>query len=165
MNTLELKITQRLFHVIEEDLSKPHQHAEERVGFLFCRASLDNRKLFATKYMPVHDDHYVPDSTVGAKINSLAIGLAIREAMKENYGVFHIHRHLHFGQPHFSKVDMKFYAEIMPCFATISPGISHGAIVLSNDSIRIRAWQPDKEIRLAQKFTVIGPLLHIWRLS
>lgn len=70
-----IRIPQKLYEDIQADLARSHAHAYERVGFLYCRrvAAIPNPILLAVEYQPVADANYIADSSVGARIGSMAI--------------------------------------------------------------------------------------------
>jgi hypothetical protein len=158
---IAFKIPQGLFTEIHRDLSRPHEFAAERVGFIACGASAfntDGLLLLGATYHPVADQHYVDDPRVGAMMNSDAIRLALEVAYNRNVAMFHVHRHEHYGKPGFSRVDRRESARFIPDFFKVRSSLPHGALVLSYDSIAGLCWLArDKHPVEIQEFVVVGP--------
>jgi hypothetical protein len=128
------------------DLERPHQFADERVGFVTCRFALnpDGRLLIlAHNYYPVADEDYLADPRYGALIGSGAFRKAMQLAYSQNVGIFHIHLHFHKGAPKPSMIDLRETSVFVPDFFHVRPDLAHGAVILSRDSISGRVWQPD----------------------
>lgn len=137
MNVI-FKITSGLHAEVCRHLSKPHEFALERVGFISCAPSeLEGGDLLilAKKFHPVKDENYVNDREVGARINSNAIREVMQYAYNNNVSMFHVHAHLHMGKPDFSKTDKVNNKNLIPCFWNVQPRLPHGAIVLSSNSL------------------------------
>lgn len=158
---ITFKISQVLFTKIHRDLSRPHEFAAERVGFIACGASAfgtDGLLLLGDTYHPVADQHYVDDPRVGAMMNSDAIRSALEIAYTRNVAMFHVHRHEHYGKPGFSGVDRRESAKFVPDFFKVRPSLPHGVLVLSHDSMAGLCWAGrDKHPVEIQEFVVIGP--------
>ena len=157
------KIPQGLFTEIHRDLSRPHEFAAERVGFIACGASAfgaDGLLLLCDTYYPVADQHYADDPRVGAMMNSNAIRTALEIVYNRNVAMFHVHRHEHYGRPRFSQVDRLESAKFVPDFFKVRPTLPYGALVLSHDSMAGLCWMArDKQPVEIQKFVVVGPLV------
>jgi hypothetical protein len=142
---LDFRITTTLLDQIHIDLSRPHRFAAERVGFVACRvANLlpDGLTILAESYLPVAEDGYEDDPTVGAMMNSSAIRNALQHSFRSRNAMFHIHRHEHFGLPEFSTVDLRESKKFVPDFWKVQSGIPHGALVLSKDKANGLCWHP-----------------------
>lgn len=139
------RIPSNLLDQIHKDLSRPHQHAFERVGFIFCQVgqSNDDSIVIAQHYDPVRDDHYLVSNEVGALMGPDAIRLALQTAYKGAFAVFHVHRHDHVGIPRFSRVDLRESAKFIPDFWKVAPKRPHGTIVLSMDAATGMVWCPE----------------------
>lgn len=138
-----LRVPSDLLREVHQDLSRPHAFAAERVGFLFCRTALAGpglRLSLATSYIPVQEDEYLEDDSVGAMIGSDAIRAAMQRGLDTGDGVFHVHRHEHLGSPWFSGVDIECLVRLAPSFHAVSPGNVHGGLVLSRDSASTLTW-------------------------
>lgn len=155
------KIPQGLFTKIHRDLSRPHEFAGERVGFIACGASAfgpDGLLLLSDTYHPVADRHYVYEPRFGAMMNSEAIRSALEIAYNRNVAMFHVHRHEHHGRPGFSRVDRRESARFVPDFFNVRPSLPHGVLVLSHDSMAGLCWMArDKDPVEIQEFVVVGP--------
>jgi hypothetical protein len=104
--SIVIQLRRTLTERILEDLRRPHGHAAERVGFLFGRlTSGDTDMVVMTRYVPVPDEQYVVDDTVGARINGDAIRAAMQGVLDTGDGVFHTHLHEWPGRPAFSRTD------------------------------------------------------------
>lgn len=158
--TVLFKIVDRLLEKARRDLTRPHNFAAERVGFLACRAARlpnDGIVLLASDYKPVDDSDYVDDPTVGAMMGPNAIRKALEFALNHRVGMFHIHLHEHTGQPRFSRVDSRESAKFVPDFWNVRPEMPHGALVASTDSLYGFCWHPGtaKPIEIGD-FVVVG---------
>jgi len=155
------KIPQGIFTEIHRDISRPHEFAAERVGFIACGASMfgsDGLLLLGESYHPVADRHYIDNSHVGAMMNSDAIRSALEIAYSRNVAMFHVHRHEHFGKPGFSRVDRQESARFVPDFFNARPSMPHGVLVLSHDSMVGLCWLArEKHPIEINKFVVVGP--------
>ena len=70
------------------------------VGFLYGQFAPSEQPLVVmTRYVPVPDDQYVVDDTVGARINGDAIRAAMQGVLDTGDGVFHTHLHEWPGTP------------------------------------------------------------------
>lgn len=160
------RIEQGLLDTIHRDLDRRHAFAHERVGFIACATSdlPDGMLLLADEYLPVADDDYVNVSTVGAMMGPGAV----RKALEYAYGrskvvMLHVHRHEHRGKPGFSKVDLSESAKFVPDFWKVRPGLPHGIVVLSRDSMSGLAWDPKMRQPLPiGQMSVIGRPLAIF---
>lgn len=160
------KVPKGLLRSIHQDLSRPHRFAHERVGFIVCRNAISPKSsiLLAESYQTVDDADYLYAPTVGAMMGPNAIRKALQFAYKEPVSMFHVHRHEHKGPPRFSRLDLQESAKFIPDFWNVRPGINHGAIVLSQDSMFGLAWDPTDRIPKAiAEFVVVGrPLFKFW---
>lgn len=158
---ITFKIPQRLLTEIHRDLSRPHEFAAERVGFIACGASdfgANSLLLLGDTYHPVADQHYVDDPRVGAMMNSDAIRSALEIAYNRNVAMFHVHRHEHYGKPGLSRVDRRESARFVPDFFKVRPSLPHGVLVLSHDSVAGLCWLVrDKQPVEIEEFIVVGP--------
>ena len=146
------------------DLRRLHDHAYERVGFLFTKTKklrTNTVIVIATKYMPVDDADYLQDKSVGAKINSTAIRKAMQYCFSNKTGCFHVHLHDHIGKPGPSSTDKHGLPPIVDSFQNITNEEANGIIILSEDSHFIQL-KISKEISFIfpQQISVIGlPML------
>ena len=160
------KIDDNLRIVIIKDLARPHRHAHERVGFLRTHhaLSLDGAVILAREYLPVVDEHYIPDRSVGARIDANAIRRAIEWADGWPGGIFHIHKHFGSGVPQFSRDDLDGNARLIPSFFNIAPLGLHGAVVLSDDSLNGAVWTgKNKPSSAFSSVSILGGPPHRWR--
>jgi hypothetical protein len=159
------KITRQLFRAVQADLRRPHPFAAERVGWLRCRVGNDTAGgliVLAHDYHPVADADYVDDPSVGAMMGSAAIRKALQLALSDNVSMFHVHLHDHRGRPGFSGTDAQESAKFVPDFWHVRPGMPHGALVFSQDSMYGRCWYPGGKIVAIAEVTIVGaPLVRI----
>lgn len=157
---LHLKITKSVFNYMVEDLSRQHEYAYERVGFLFInKGSLtDNDSLLlATDYIPVADENYIEDQEVGARINSSAIREILQQIYDKGQGVLHVHLHDFDGIPTFSKVDIENLRLLIPSFQNISPQTFNGALLIQNSLLNSIIWLPEEgRFERVDRITIVG---------
>jgi len=154
------RIQRRILDEIHADLSRPHPFAAERVGFISCKvAALDASSvlLLTQSYLPVRDDHYEDDPSVGAMLNGAAFRVALQHSYRSKTAIFHVHRHEHRGQPRFSHVDLSEARRFVPDFWKVQPSLPHGVVVLSHDRMHGLCWLPGRQIPLPfANYTVVG---------
>lgn len=139
------KIRQQLLTHIIADLRRPHKYAAERVGFIACRFGAlkpSGIVLLASDFLPVADEDYIDDQSVGAMMGDAAIRKALQFAFNTNVGMFHVHVHEHRGLPWFSRTDCRENSNFVPDFFHVRPHAPHGAVVLSLDSAAGLCWHP-----------------------
>lgn len=145
---------------IHADLSRPHEHAAERVGFVACRlAGLPNDgiAILAQTYLPVADDQYERSFVVGAMMNADAIRTALEYSYNRRTAMFHVHRHDHRGPPLFSAIDMSEASRFVPDFWKVQPELVHGALVLSFDAAHGQWWDPHtRQARPFDEYITVG---------
>lgn len=157
--TVKLRIPTKLVQIMLTDLSRPHDFAHERVGFVYCRQSMypSGSLVLPYKYEPIGDDQYIEDETVGARFNSSSIRAAMQVALTERASTFHVHLHGHSGTPRFSAIDNREMQALIPCFVNVCPDRVHGALVLSLDSATGKAWSVDwQDARPLSRITFVG---------
>jgi len=161
------KFDEKLLTNIHADLSRSHELAFERVGFVECRAAATESgiMILATAYHPVADSNYLPSKKIGALINASAIREALQISMQNKSGMFHIHRHEHSGTPNFSHVDKSGNSQLIPDFFKVSPKMPHGAIVLSRNSMIGECWINNKQSESINRFEVVGKHLNILKAT
>ncbi len=140
-----LKITRNLLEIVQQDLSRPHLFALERVGFLSGRVGTWGEAGLVIPihgYQPIADADYQEDDSVGAMMASPAIRKALQFAYTHKVAMFHVHRHEHRGRPAFSCVDLRENAKFIPDFWHVCPSHPHGALLLSLDSALGMCWCP-----------------------
>lgn len=158
----QFRISEGLLAAIHVDLSRPHAHAYERVGFIHCRfgAAAHRGVILAQAYAPVADEDYLESDTMGAVMGPSAIRLALQAAYQHHGPVFHVHRHDHDGVPGFSRVDLRESDQFVPDFWKVAPAMPHGALVLSHDAATGRVWCPrDREARPLTAIVSVGTRL------
>jgi hypothetical protein len=154
-----LRITSELVAEIKEDLSRPHSHALERVGFLYCRSSRITEThwiSFGSAYIPVPDQFYIPDPRVGARINSDAIRGAMQHVLDTRESALHVHAHEHFGTPGFSKTDRVNMATLLPAFANLGGETVHGGLLLSEDSASLLVYKAGMSRAIPGRVSIVG---------
>lgn len=132
----QFRISKELKNIITEDLSRVHEYAYERVGFILTRTHWigELEIVLAYDYKPVLDKNYIKDNTVGARINSLAIKEAMEISLAENCGIFHVHVHSHLGKPMESSSDIIGIIPMIESVARINRKEKFGYLILSDDS-------------------------------
>lgn len=157
---LHLKIAKSMHDYMLTDLSRPHEHAYERVGFLYVNKgtiSKNNTLLLASDYTPVADEHYIIDSKVGARINSQAIREVMQQVIDKGHGVFHVHLHNFIGEPKYSITDIENFRLLLPSFHNIAPYTINGALLLQNSLLASIVWLPKSEdFKIVEKISIIG---------
>lgn len=158
MNTI-FRIEQRFLKAIQQDLSRHHSFALERVGFIACRVGQiqNGFSILAERYFPVGDDDYEDGHEVGAMLGAAAIRKALQVAYNDRYCMIHVHRHDHHGMPRFSNVDLSESAKLIPNFWNVRPELPHGTVVLSFDAMAGMAWDPRTKGRFTMReLTSVG---------
>lgn len=154
------RITRDLLTEVHNDLSRPHPFAAERVGFISCgvgKITDIGIVILAQKFHPVANEHYINDLSVGAMMGSAAIRIALQFAYQRQVSMFHVHRHEHYGQPRFSRVDLRESARYIPDFWKVRPNLPHGTIVLSHDSMFGLCWHPGTKTPVPiDTYSVVG---------
>ena len=164
--TLQLKILGSDLDQMIVDLRRPHAFAAERVGFLYAKPWFNSGHLgfIAYDYVPVCDDYYLADSSVGAMISGSAFRTVMQRLLEEGASVFHVHLHEHVGPPSFSRLDLVENARFVPSFFNARADFPHGALVLSLDSAAGLCWtKPDSTPKTIVRFAVPGHPFIIWR--
>lgn len=138
------------------DLRRAHAHAAERIGFLYGR--LTNGSLVVMKrYVPVLDEHYILDFTVGARINGDAIRAAMQGVIDSGDGVFHTHLHEWPGRPSFSPTDDEELPNLVPAFRAVGRDQAAGLFLLSPDSAIADVWLPGaRGPERASRISIVG---------
>lgn len=140
---IAIHLPRDLYHGILADLRRPHAHAAERIGFLYGRLVPGDAPLVVmTRYVPVPDEQYVVDDTVGARINGDAIRAAMQGVLDTGDGVFHTHLHEWPGTPSFSRTDNEEMPRLIPAFRAVGPTQAAGLFLLSPDSAVADVWLP-----------------------
>jgi len=156
--SVTLKMPRHLVTKIQSDLHRAHPFALERVGFVSCGVSIvgSQVEINSMGYHPVLDDHYIDDQTVGAMLGPDAFRVALQYAYNNEASMFHVHRHEHYGRPRFSRTDVREYARFIPNFWNVQPNLPHGAILLSQDSMIARYWDPtDRKAHVLECIKII----------
>jgi hypothetical protein len=161
---VKLRMTHSMFGKMIADLRRPHGFAYERVGFLFCKQSSTSSGalLLAFKYVPIRDEQYIRDESVGARFDSSSIREAMQVALSEGVGAFHVHLHDHAGTPRLSGVDVREMQALIPCFVNVCPDRVHGALVLSLDSATANGWSSGESQGEKVRVSVVGSTLRIF---
>lgn len=161
------KITGALLEFIKQDLSRPHEFAAERVGFISCRVGRlepSGLIILAHDYDAVADEDYVNDASVGAMMGPVAIRKALQFALNHEVGMFHVHMHDFFGIPTPSKTDLRETAKFVPDFWNVRPQMPHGAIIVSRDALSGRCWYPGRKDPIGiTEITIVSPQLRFIR--
>lgn len=159
-----IRIPKSIHRQMLDDLRRPHDYAFERVGFLVTRSvniESDVTLIIGVSYLPVADENYIHDDSVGAKINSTAIRIAMQTSLDNKSGCFHVHLHDHSGKPGPSYTDEKDLPKVASSLANIAQHQTNGYLILSSDSAYASVLLPaEKVFYQASRFSVIGsPML------
>ena len=148
MKNVTIRIAGSLYEKLKSDLNRPHRHAYERVGFALSRMKFLNDEsvlIVIYDYNPVADEDYVRDRSVGARINSSSIRIAMKQSYFSNSGCFHVHSHYGTGIPGFSSVDLAELPKIAKDFRNVAPENAHGLLLLNENSVSAHVWLPGEE--------------------
>lgn len=158
--TIRFRIPKQIEREMRHSLAQSHPFAFERVGFVFTRLSRahDGEILvLATAYDPVHDDDYIEDPRVGARINSAAIRKAMQRALSTGEGAFHVHIHDHYGITGPSHTDQQELRPMMRSIRNAAPQNAHGLLILSRDAAWAETLLPGfSEFQIVEKISTIG---------
>ncbi len=163
---VHFKITGSLLQHIQTDLARPHSYAAERVGFLFARQGTIDQKnilLLAAEYVPLSDNLYIDDPSVGARINSTAIRNVLQKVIDTGMSAMHVHVHSFSELPQFSKTDSNSLGRLIPSFHHVKPQVPHGAIILGHTGITGRIWITKDTTVVISKYSIIGYPCHFYR--
>lgn len=159
---IKIKIPQSLVAEIRLDLQRKHHHAYERAGFVFgtsVEVSPNCWIVYLNEYMSIDDDHYVEDSSVGARINSEAITRGMQHAFSQKKGLFHVHLHDfdYSDLPGFSATDAEQLPPVARSGLNFVPDEIHGVLVIGTCALNgiafIKGFKP--AIKLSQ-ISVVG---------
>jgi hypothetical protein len=136
-----IRIPKTIYRRMKGDLGRPHPYAFERVGYIFIKPT-DGIDLECIDYVPVPDEFYVRDNSVGAHVDHRAIMLAMKQADHNNQGVLQVHEHAGKGKPTFSHVDVDSHPVYLRSFQNANPHVTHGFLLLSEDFMVAKVWVP-----------------------
>ena len=160
MKKVTIRIPDELCQQIRKDLDRKHDFAYERLGFAIGKSKElhdDDELIIITDYIPVDDDHYIEDNSVGARINSDAIRNAMQIAMNKKCSIFHIHEHHGTGTPTFSFTDLNELPRIVDAMINANPKNIHGLLLLSEDGINATVkMKPSKGEAILEKVIRVG---------
>ena len=94
----------------------------------------------------------------------MVIAIAMKRADQNNEGILLSHIHGSFGIPRFSRVDEADHLNFLRSFRNANPKMPHGFLLLSNDKMLARVWEPGTE-KFADiyRYTIVGmPLDFNW---
>lgn len=134
---IKIRIPKSIYADMLNDLDRAHPFAFERVGFAFATTTTideNNIVITFTDYKSVHDDDYIDDEYVGAKINTDAIRKAMQYCLDFGQGGFHVHLHNHKGKPTPSKTDSIGLPGIVDSLKNITGDQANGIFILSEDA-------------------------------
>ncbi len=161
--TITLRILRRFRDEIAADLHRGHAFAAERVGFVLARWSRagDHLVVLPYEYLPVADEHYVDDPTVGFRIDERAIRAALQATLDARAGCLHVHAHDPV-MPYFGALDLVEQRALMPSFVGVARDAPHGALLLTGDAIATRIWVPGGPAQIkADRVMIVGHPLAI----
>lgn len=145
---------------MQADLRRPHNFAAERVGFLLVATGtgeLGELIILGLEYLPVADDNYVEDYSVGVRIGGTAIRDAMERIRTAGRGLFHVHLHEHDGMPGFSSTDRREQPRLVEAFRRVGRRLPHGMLVLSNDRANAWVWLADASDPVTpEQLTLVG---------
>lgn len=163
--TIRFKIPKQIYNLMQEDLKREHLFAYERVGFLYTTSKLINNHtllVLAKEYLPVCDDDYINDTSVGAKINSDAIRKSMQRLLDKKEGCFHVHLHDHVGTPSPSFTDKRGLSGVVESFCNISSKQANGYLILSKNSFYVSAkLGSEPDFSIAEQILVVGYPLNL----
>lgn len=162
-----IRIARSVFERARGDVRRAHAFAYERVGFLFGRTASIGREeavVLLNDFSGVHDDQYLEDDTVGARIDSTAIRSALARILETGESCFHFHIHGHQGRPCLSRTDATELDRLVPTFVSGAPEAVHGALIGSLDAASAWAWRRHGMNRTqARTVALVGFPSEIWR--
>jgi hypothetical protein len=157
---VRIRLSRVLVEEMKTDLRRPHPFAAERVGFLSVatgRGEGGELLVLGLEYLPVKEDHYVEDPTVGVKIGVGAIRGAIDRVRLSRRGLFHVHLHEHRGVPRFSSTDRHEQPRLVESLRRVGGRVPHGMVVLSDDSATAWVWLPGEPQPVRPRsITIVG---------
>jgi hypothetical protein len=165
MKTL-IRLRRALFDAMRADLHRSHRFAYERVGFLYGKMetlSQGTVLILPTEYLPVRDDDYVNDPSVGARINRTSIFGAIEKVLATGQCGLHVHCHEHSGQPGFSATDVAMLRGFSPALHGVQPQTRHGGLVLSHDGAAALVWDCEQAALVTARVSIVGAPLWLGR--
>ncbi len=145
---IHFKFTNKMMDDIITDLSRPHEFAAERAGFIGCKVSRTRGGILilAHTYLKIQDDWYEDDPRFGCFFNSTAMRAALQFALTNDASIFHVHLHEHRGMPWFSRTDLRESRKFVPDFWNVRPDLPHGTLLLSYDSATGLCWCPKTDV-------------------
>lgn len=160
MKKVTIRVSEEMCQEIREDLGREHLFAFERVGYAIGKSKElnDNEVLIIINdYVRVEDQDYIEDSSVGARINSDAIRMAMQIAMDNDCSIFHIHEHFGNGTPEFGSTDMDELPGIVDAMINANSSRIHGLLLLSEDGINAFVkMKPSKGLAVLNKVVRVG---------
>lgn len=157
---IQIRIASVVYAAMQKDLERPHEFAYERVGFLLTRSikvAFGTEIIVATGYLPVADEDYVQDKSVGAKISSEAIRKIMQVMFDKKCGCFHVHKHEGWGKPYPSYTDKESLPALAKSLSGISGMHSTGFLILSDNSFFANAFVDKAQTpSLVTNFSVVG---------
>lgn len=157
---IKVKLAAGLYERVLTDLRRPHKTAAERVGFL--GSTIGNRGgegllVFLTEYVPIPDEYYIEDPSVGARINSAAILMAMQRVLDTGQGIFHVHLHDCLGVPRYSWTDRQEIPPIIESCRNVGMTVAHGILLLSSNKANCMVWPPSGDGFVnADRVSVVG---------
>lgn len=165
---IKIRLPKALHEKMLADLRRRHPFAGERVGLLFTSSVLvdaRNMLILCTDYVPVADQDYIEDDSVGARIGASAIRGAMQEIFDRKCGCFHVHLHGHKGRPSPSFTDKGSLPGVADSFANISGEQLNGYLILSEDSFYCSIRLKERVFYEPDLITVVGFPMKFWYRS
>lgn len=160
----EIRIPRSIYENTLEDLRRPHPYAFERVGFLVAKHSnaAGHTQIFlVADYLPLADERYIEDDSVGARIDGEAIRSAMQRILTDRVTLLHVHLHDHYGLPTMSSTDRRETPPIIQSFCNVG-NLAHGLLVFSRNAAiaQIKASKTDNLSAVA-RISVVGYPLRV----
>ena len=159
MNSPQIRLTRRLYDEMRNDLRRQHPIAGERVGFSYGRLANPEAAwplILLTRYVPLQDERYLADMSVGARIDGEAIQASMQGVIDNDEGCFHVHMHEWPGRPRFSPTDLDELPRVVGSLRNAGPKQAHGLFLLSGDSAYADVWMPGKKDPVSARINIVG---------
>jgi hypothetical protein len=157
--TPQIRLTRALYDAMQADLRRQHPFAAERVGLAYGRlanAKTDWPLILFTRYVPLDDDRYLQDPSVGARIDGEAIRSAMQGILTRDEGCFHVHLHQWPGRPMLSLTDRAELPRVALSFCNVAPQHAHGLFLLSDDLASAEVWMPGRREAVTARINLVG---------
>jgi len=157
-----VRLCRNLLDEIHSDLRRRHAHALERVGFLYGRLARAGSLAIVVPfdYVPVPDEQYLLNSTVGAMIDADALFDAHQRTRSTGQCCLLVHSHGGSGGTWFSRTDVSTLKRIGPSLQRMAKNAAHGGLVLTSRTGACLVWLPDEKKPTRSAVSIVGfPLI------